>query len=185
MDECFHSSKGSGATHAGALTRPHGGNFTHSRIEILRRLARTLPSARWRHPQRQRHSARGDYDLYRQLGVTSPPLLQQRTSILDQSPPTTLAGAPSHLWQAKTPTVSTRVTPSRDQASAGLMLIPTKARGLLSGTMIRGTLTRGLNRPQDAKTCVKQSGPREPTVSFRSKGKERTQRGPLHRRPTA
>ena len=49
--------------------------------------------------------------------------------------------------QTKIPTVSTRVTPSRVQASAGLKLIPTKARGLLSGTMIRGTLTRGLNHP--------------------------------------
>ena len=53
--------------------------------------------------------------------------------------------------QTKIPTVNTRVTPSRGQASTGLMLIPTKARGLLSGTMIRGTLTRGLNCPQDAK----------------------------------
>ena len=34
MDEYKHSSKASGATPAGALTRPHGGNFTHSRIEI-------------------------------------------------------------------------------------------------------------------------------------------------------
>ena len=49
--------------------------------------------------------------------------------------------------QTKIPTVSTRVMPSRVQASAGLMLIPTKARGLVSGTMIRGTLTRGLNHP--------------------------------------
>ena len=49
--------------------------------------------------------------------------------------------------QTKIPTVGTRVTPSRGQASAGLMLIPTKARGLLLGTMIRGTLTRGLNHP--------------------------------------
>jgi hypothetical protein len=47
--------------------------------------------------------------------------------------------------QTKVPTVSSRVTPSRDQASAGLMLIPTKAWGLLLGTMIRGTITRGLN----------------------------------------
>ena len=31
------------------------------------------------------------------------------------------------------------------------MLIPTKARGLLSGTMIRGTQTRGLNHPQNSK----------------------------------
>ena len=52
----------------------------------------------------------------------------------------------------KPPTVSTRVTPSRHQASAGLMLIPTKTRGLLSGTMIRGTLTRGLNRRKNANT---------------------------------
>jgi hypothetical protein len=49
--------------------------------------------------------------------------------------------------QTKIPTVSARVMPSRCQASAGLMLIPTKARELLSGTMIRGTLTRGLNHP--------------------------------------
>ena len=49
--------------------------------------------------------------------------------------------------RTKIPTVSTRVTPSRGQASAWLMLIPAKARGLLSGTMIRGTLTRGLNHP--------------------------------------
>jgi len=49
--------------------------------------------------------------------------------------------------RTKIPTVSTRVMPSRGQASAGLMLIPAKARGLLSGTMIRGTLTRGLNHP--------------------------------------
>ena len=34
MDEYKHSSKASGATPAGALTRPHGGNFTHSRTEI-------------------------------------------------------------------------------------------------------------------------------------------------------
>ena len=34
MDECSHSSKASGATPAGALTRPHGGNFTHSRTKI-------------------------------------------------------------------------------------------------------------------------------------------------------
>ena len=44
--------------------------------------------------------------------------------------------------RTKIPTVSTRVMPSRVQASAGLMLIPTKDRGLLSGT-----LTRGLNHP--------------------------------------
>ena len=49
--------------------------------------------------------------------------------------------------QTKIPTVNARVTPSRGQASAGLMLIPTKARGLLSGTMIKGTLTKGLNHP--------------------------------------
>ena len=49
--------------------------------------------------------------------------------------------------QAKIPTVSTQVAPSSSQASAGLMLIPTKARGLLSGTMIRGTLTRVQNQP--------------------------------------
>ena len=35
MDECKHSSKASGATPAGALTRPRGGNFTHSRTKIL------------------------------------------------------------------------------------------------------------------------------------------------------
>ena len=34
MDEYKHSSKASGATPAGALMRPHGGNFTHSRIEF-------------------------------------------------------------------------------------------------------------------------------------------------------
>ena len=49
--------------------------------------------------------------------------------------------------RTKIPTVSTRVTPSRGQASAGLMLIPTKARGVLPGTMIKGTLTKGLNHP--------------------------------------
>ena len=42
--------------------------------------------------------------------------------------------------QTKISAVSARVTPSRGQASAGLMLIPTKARGLLSGTIIWGTL---------------------------------------------
>jgi hypothetical protein len=31
------------------------------------------------------------------------------------------------------------------------MLIPAKPRGLLSGTVTRGTLTRGLNRPQNTK----------------------------------
>ena len=40
---------------------------------------------------------------------------------------------------------------SRDQASAGLMFIPTKARGLLLGTIIRGTLIQGPNRSQNAK----------------------------------
>jgi len=34
LDEYKHSSKASGATPAGALTHPHGGNFTHSRTEI-------------------------------------------------------------------------------------------------------------------------------------------------------
>src|SRR6185503_4577061 len=34
MYECKNSSKASGATPAGALTRPHGGNFTHSRTKI-------------------------------------------------------------------------------------------------------------------------------------------------------
>ena len=34
MDECKLSSKASGATPAGALTRPHGGNITHSRTII-------------------------------------------------------------------------------------------------------------------------------------------------------
>ena len=33
MDECKHSSKASGATPAGALTRPHVGNFTHWRTK--------------------------------------------------------------------------------------------------------------------------------------------------------
>ena len=33
MDECKHSSKASGATPVGALTHPHGGNFTHSRTK--------------------------------------------------------------------------------------------------------------------------------------------------------
>ena len=56
--------------------------------------------------------------------------------------------------QAKIPKVSTRVAPSRSQASAGLILIPTKARGLLSGTMNRGTLIRGLNRPKNINTCL-------------------------------
>ena len=49
--------------------------------------------------------------------------------------------------------VGIRVTTLRDQASAGLKLIPTKARGLLSGTMIRGTLIGGLNRPKNTNTC--------------------------------
>ena len=53
----------------------------------------------------------------------------------------------SPTGQPKIPMVGTRVAPSMDQAPAGLMLIPTKARGLLSGTMIRGTLTKGLNHP--------------------------------------
>ena len=45
----------------------------------------------------------------------------------------------------------------------------------LSGTMIRGTLIRGLNRPKNAK-----HSPRRPTASLRSKGKERTQRSPSY-----
>jgi len=49
------------------------------------------------------------------------------------------------------PAVSIRVTTSRDQASVGLKFIPTKALGLLSGTIIRGTLIQGPNRPQNAK----------------------------------
>ena len=59
------------------------------------------------------------------------------------------------------PTISIRVTTSRDQASAGLKLILTKARGILSGTTIRGTLIEGPNRPQNANT-IRQSGPRRP-----------------------
>ena len=37
MDECKHSSKASGATPAGALTRPRGGNFILSRTKICYR----------------------------------------------------------------------------------------------------------------------------------------------------
>ena len=45
--------------------------------------------------------------------------------------------------------------------------------------MIRGTLTRGLNRLENAKHVLKQSGPRRPTVSFRSKEKKSTQKDPI------
>jgi hypothetical protein len=111
------------------------------------RVSPLLPAA-----QRQRHGARGYYDLHRQLRVALPLLLQQRTPIPDQTPPAALARAPSHPGQTKTPMVTTQVTPLRGQAFAGLMLFPTKTRGLLSGTMVRGTLTRGLNRPKNANT---------------------------------
>ena len=94
MDECKHSSKASGATPAGALTRLHGGNFTHSRTKILCRLARTPSAARRRHAQRWHHGTRGDYDLHGQLVVATSLLLQQQTPTLNQTPPTMLPGAP-------------------------------------------------------------------------------------------
>ena len=87
MDECKHSSKASGATPAGALTRLHGGNFTHSRIRTLCRPARTPSVARRRHAQRRHHGP------HRQLGVATSLLLQQQTPILDRTPLTMLPKA--------------------------------------------------------------------------------------------
>ena len=78
----------------GALARPHGGNFTHSRTKIICRLARTPSAARRRHAQRRHHGTRGDYDLHGQLGVATSLLLQRQTPALDQAPPTMLPGAP-------------------------------------------------------------------------------------------
>ena len=46
-----------------------------------------------------------------------------------------------HTFEEENPQPSIRVTTPRDQASAGLILIPTKAQGLLSVTIIRSTLT--------------------------------------------
>ena len=94
MDECKHSSKASGATTAGALMRPDGGNFTHLRIKILCRPARTPSAARRRRAQRRHHGARGDYDLHGQLIVATSLPLQRQTPTMDQAPQTMLPRAP-------------------------------------------------------------------------------------------
>ena len=90
LDECKHSSKASGATPVGALTHPHGGNFTHSRIEIRPQVPD--PSPRFHlAPQTSSNPPvsalatppGGDYDLHRKLRVALPLSLRQRTPILN------------------------------------------------------------------------------------------------------
>ena len=142
----MHSSKASGATPAGALTCPRGENFTHSRIKS------STDQFKW--PQQHNGDIPSGSAMVLEVTMICidnsewPPhcfsndkplpwinLLRQRSPEHSRSP----------TGQTKIPMVNARVTPSRSQASAGLILIPTKARGLLSGTITRDTLTRGLN----------------------------------------
>ena len=88
-----------GYTH-GCTDAPPWRNITHSRSKTLRRPALTPSSAQRRHPQRLRYGAQGDYDLHRQLGVSSSLLLRRETPTLDQSSPTMLSGAPSRPRRA-------------------------------------------------------------------------------------